>query len=121
MNVAIIAKLLARLPPRKIKACVLEMPTTWIEQHIAELPIKFKDIFYQRTWSLDFLETQLRPEDVDMWDHISIWYSLTEEFCEANIEWLNFHDLYYSQGDLSAEFYKKHSARIDWIPNTTMD
>jgi hypothetical protein len=73
-----------------------------------------KDIFYLKTWSLDFLEQHLQPEHVEFWDHISTWYTLSESFCENNIAWLNFYELFYSQV-LPKKFYIKHMDKIDWV------
>jgi hypothetical protein len=110
------AEVLAWLPERSRAECVLRMPQSWIERHFEELPIRIKDIFFQRTWSLKFLERVLPPEATDLWDHVSAWYDLTDSFCERNIDWLNFHDLVYSQ-NLSREFYISNADRIDWIAN----
>ena len=111
-----IATLLEYLPERSRAECVLKMSQRWIEENFEDLPVPIEDIFHQRTWSLDFLERVLRPEHVDLWDHVSVWYTLTDEFCERNIDWLNFHEIVYSQ-NLSREFYIKHADRIDWLPN----
>ena len=101
--------------PRKARiACILRMPSRWIEDNFEVLPISFIDIFYQRTWSLEFLERVLLPEDSEMWDHISTWYTLPESFCERNIDWLNFHDLVYNQ-TMSHRFYLHHQEKFDWI------
>lgn len=101
------------LPVKERAKCILHMPQRWTEEHFSELPIKIADIFYNKQWSLEFLETYLKPEDVDMWDHISTYYTLTDAFCERNIEWLNFYELVYSQV-LSKQYYLRHVDRIDW-------
>lgn len=102
------------LPLRLRVKCIARMPKIWIEEYFDQLGVSISDIFYKKTWSFDFIEHHLRPEHTDMWDHISVWYVLTENFCERNIEWLNFYELYYSQA-LSKRFYSKHIDRIDWI------
>jgi hypothetical protein len=112
-----IAALVLELLPEEARVkCVLRMSQRWIETHFEDLPVKIEDIFYQRTWSLDFVERVLRPEHTDLWDYVSVWYSLTDSFCDRNIDWLNFHELVYSQ-NLSREFYIRHAERIDWLPN----
>lgn len=102
------------LPIKIRKKCIDRMSTRWIEDNIQDLPINIKDIFYIRTWSFDFIETNLEPEHTDMWDHVSTWYTLTDAFCERNIDWLNFYELVYSQC-LSHNFYINHIHKIDWI------
>lgn len=99
---------------------ICKMSTKWIEKNINELPIRFIDIFYQKKWSLEFLECILEPTDVEMWDYISIFYTLTQKFCENNIDWLNFHDLVHCQ-NLPTKFYIKHISRIDWIKDINED
>lgn len=77
---------------------------------------KIEDIFYDHTWSLEFIERVLRPEHTELWDYVSVYYELTDEFCDRNIDWLNFYELVYSQ-TLSREFYMQHAHRIDWLAN----
>jgi hypothetical protein len=110
------AQVLELLPETSRVECVLRMSQRWIETHFEDLPIKIEDIFHQRTWSLDFIERTLGPEHTELWDYVSVWYTLTESFCQRNIDWLNFHELVYSQ-NLTREFYIKHADRIDWLPN----
>lgn len=113
----IITCFLEWLPLKERIKCIRKMSQKWIEKNFDDLPIKFIDIFYDKTWSFEFLENNLKPEDVNMWDHISTWYQLTDSFCESNLEWLNFHELVYSQ-ILSKKFYLDHLDRIDWITST---
>ena len=110
-----LADVLAWLPAKTRAQCVLRMPQRWIEENFETCGVSLVDIFYQRTSALDFLERVLCPEDNDMWDHISTWYTLTEAFCTRNVDWLNFHELVYSQ-TLSRKFYLQHADRFDWIP-----
>jgi hypothetical protein len=113
----VVHSVLEWLPEKQRARCVRGMPRKWIEKNFACIAgVAFKDIFYEHTWSFDFLEQNLRPEDVDMWDHISTWYTLTDSFCERNVEWLNFHELVYSQA-LSRSFYLRHLDRVDWLPS----
>ncbi len=99
----------------RIKA-VLKFPTHWIEANFHRLNIDLESIFYKKTWSLEFLEFSLPHENTDMWDHISQLYTLDEEFCSKNIDFLNFHMLYEYQ-NLPRSFYLKHKNKIDWIPS----
>ena len=102
------------LPVRLQKRVVEKLPTRFTEINFPRLMVPLETIFYIKTWSLDFLEQHMKPEQTELWDHISVWYVLTEEFCERNIDWLNFYELFYSQ-TLSKKFYTEHSDRIDWI------
>ena len=111
-------ELLMKWLPQNTKIKVLsKMPTSWIEENFHRLNIQLKDIFYKKTWSLEFLTDILPKDETDLWDYISQFYTLDEEFCEKNIDFLNFHNLYEFQ-NLPRMFYFQHKTKIDWIPKT---
>lgn len=110
----LIAEVLELLPESTRVECVLHMSQRWIEKNFEYLPVRIEDIFYQRTWSLAFIERTLQPYHTDLWDYVSAWYTLTDQFCDRNIDWLNFYDLVYSQ-NLSRDFYIYYADRIDWL------
>ena len=111
----IVKDFLEWLPLKDRIRCIDQLSQKFIEENFHDLPVTISDIFYIKTWSPDFLEHNLLPEHVEFWDHISTWYSLTETFCERNVEWLNFYELFYSQ-TLPKKFYLRHVDRIDWVP-----
>lgn len=110
-----IGKIVAWFPQNVKTRLYNKMSKPWIERHFQDLCIDIESVFYKRTWSLDFIERTLRPEQTELWDHVSVWYTLNEQFCERNIEWLNFYELVYSQA-LNKDFYLRHLDKIDWIP-----
>lgn len=96
------------------KAVLLKLQTKTLERLMPVLPIDFRTIFTERTWSIQFLDTFLKPEWTDIWDHISILYELPETFCEKHINWLNYHSLVHCQ-HLSKKFYERHKRRVNWL------
>lgn len=105
-------------PQTKIKVLV-KMSANWIEENFDSLHIQIKDIFYKKTWSSEFLSEYLPRDETDLWDYISQFYTLDEDFCEENIDFLNFHNLYEFQ-NLPRSFYLKYKNKIDWIPKSIL-
>jgi hypothetical protein len=102
------------LPLKHRKRILEKMKKDDIENNFENWGLDINEIFYIKTWSLDFLDNVLQPDHVEFWDHISKWYDLTEEFCEKNIDWVNFYDVFYNQ-TLPKPFYLRHLEKIDWV------
>lgn len=113
MKLSTWATVLDWYPAKTRKAILMKIPTKVLERIIPVLHIDFRMIFPQRTWSIEFLDRYLKPEWTDIWDHISIWYTLPKWFCEKHINWLNYHDLVHCQ-TLPKEFYNRHKCRVNW-------
>lgn len=113
-----IQQLLSIIPQHERAKIITKLGTHWIESNYEKIQkyVSFHDLWVlnKGVWSLSFLGMVLDNTDTDIWDYISAWYKLTDEFCESHLDDLNYIDLVQQQ-HLSAEFYAKHTSKIDWI------
>lgn len=94
--------LLEKLPTEDIE----ELYNTYPRHNFA---LSWKDVFYEHTFSLDFLEQQLSHDDVKFWKHISAWYQLPLDFCQRNILHLDIGALQSYQLEISDEWLKEQA------------
>ena len=107
------------IPQRPKKKFLLKLRTKQIESYFLLFNVNFDDIFYERTWSEKFLQDNVKCHDNDKWDYLSARYELSPEFCQYNIDWLNFYDLVYLQ-TLPKEFYLRNIDKFNWLPPNSL-
>ena len=71
--------------------------------------VSWKDVFYDHTFSLDFLEQNLSHTDTKFWKHVSTWYQLPLDFCRRNILHLDIGALQKYQLEISDEWLKEQA------------
>lgn len=101
------------LPYNIAVRCVLKHKQSAIENNFYR-SVNISDIFYERTWSLSFIERVLLPEHTVFWDHVSVWYEITPSFANRNIDNLNMYNLYKYQ-NLPKSFFRTHKDKINWV------
>jgi hypothetical protein len=93
---------------------VEKLPASDIEELYNTYPknnfeVSWKDVFYDHTFSLDFLEQHLCHEDVKFWKHVSTWYQLPLDFCQRNILHLHIGALQKYQLEISDAWLKEQA------------
>jgi hypothetical protein len=74
-----------------------------------DFSVSWKDVFYEHTFSLEFLEQNLSHDDYKFWKHVSTWYQLPLDFCQRNILHLHIGALQKYQLEISDAWLKEQA------------
>lgn len=101
---------------------VEKLPSEDIEELYNTYPknnfkVSWRDVFYDHTFSLDFIEQHLSHEDVNFWKYVSTWYQLPISFCRRNILHLDIASLQKYQLEIS-DVWLKEQAQLYYGKNS---
>jgi hypothetical protein len=106
--------LLEKLPPEEIEEVFSSYPENTFE-------FSWRDVFYEHTFSLEFLEQHLCHDDVKFWTYVSEWYPLTLDFCRRNILHLNIEALQLYQLTISDKWLREQALLYYGSPEQNND